>query len=102
MLLGHDVIADRETEAGALASRLGREKRLEELIPDLRRDTNAIVADADLNGVAKIPRRDRQRGVEIAVSGLLLTLGGGIKIKSVAEEVEADPSNVLRDNLNRG
>jgi hypothetical protein len=29
MLLRHDVVADREAEAGALAGRLGREERLE-------------------------------------------------------------------------
>jgi hypothetical protein len=55
MLLGHDVVADREAKAGSLASRLGREERLKELIPDLRRDTKAIVADADLHCLAEFP-----------------------------------------------
>ena len=33
MLLGDDVIADREAEPGAFAGRLGREERLEQLVP---------------------------------------------------------------------
>jgi hypothetical protein len=35
VLLGHDVVADREAEAGPLAGRLGRKERLEQLIPDI-------------------------------------------------------------------
>jgi hypothetical protein len=38
MLLGHDVIADRETEAGALAGRLSGEEWLEQLDLDLSRN----------------------------------------------------------------
>jgi len=56
MLLGHDVVADREAKAGSLASRLGREERLEQLVLDLRRDTNAVVADADLHCLAELSR----------------------------------------------
>src|SRR4051794_20851005 len=43
MLLGHDVIADRQAEAGALAGRLRCEKRLEQLFLVLRRYADAIV-----------------------------------------------------------
>ena len=52
MLLGHDVIADREAESGAFTSRLGREERLKELVFDLRWDTDAVVADADFHCIA--------------------------------------------------
>jgi hypothetical protein len=93
MLLGHDVVADREAETRSLAGRFGREERLEQFVLDLRRDTNAVVADADLHGLAEIARRHLQRGLETRVASLLLAFGGGIK--SVAEEVETDPVDVL-------
>ena len=99
MLLGHDVVADREAKPGPLAGRLGREERLEQSVPDLWRDTNAVVADADLHGLAEIPRGHLQHGLEIRVACLLLAFGGGIK--SVAEEVETDPADVLRDEFDR-
>jgi len=57
VLLGHDVVADRETEAGALAGRLGREERLEQPVAQFGRDANAVVADADLDSGAEIARR---------------------------------------------
>ena len=57
MLLGHDVVADREAEAGAFPGRLGREERLKELVLDLWCDANAIVAHLHLDGLAEIPRR---------------------------------------------
>src|SRR5215469_15098889 len=99
MLLGHDVVADREAKAGSLASRLGREKRLEQLVLDLRRDTDAVVADADLHGIAQIARRYLQHGIKFRVACLPLAFGGGIK--SVAEEVETDPRDVLRHEFDR-
>ena len=51
MLLGHDVVADREAEAGALAGRLGGEKRLEQFVPDLGRNAAAIVVDMDFEAM---------------------------------------------------
>ena len=56
MLLGHDVVADREAEAGSFAGRLRREERLKELVLDLGRDPGAIVAHTDFNRIAEIPR----------------------------------------------
>src|SRR5438105_2554103 len=40
MPLSDDVVADREPKPGALASRLGGEERLEELVPDVGRDAD--------------------------------------------------------------
>jgi hypothetical protein len=42
MLLGHDVVANREAEAGPFPGRLGREKRLEQLVLDLRWNPDAV------------------------------------------------------------
>jgi hypothetical protein len=38
MLLGHDVVADRDPQAGALAGRLRCKERLEQFVFDLRRN----------------------------------------------------------------
>ena len=48
MLFNDDVVADREAETSALARRLGRKERIENLVFQIRRDAGAIVADADL------------------------------------------------------
>src|SRR5207245_11766445 len=39
--LGHDPLADRETEAGALVRALGREERIEDATADLRWDARS-------------------------------------------------------------
>jgi hypothetical protein len=57
VLLGDDVIADRETEPGAFAGRLCRNKRLEQFVPDLRRNAGTVVAHPHLDRVAEIARR---------------------------------------------
>jgi hypothetical protein len=42
VLLGDDVVADRKPEPGAFAGGLGGEERLEQLVPELGRDADAI------------------------------------------------------------
>ena len=83
MLLGHDVLADREAKPGPLAGRLGREERLEQFVFDLGKDTDAIVADADLHCLAEIARGHLQRRLETPVVSLLVAFGG--RVKPVAE-----------------
>ena len=53
VLLGDDVIGDRQTEPGPLAGRLGRHKGLEQFVPYLRRDTGAVVAHPHFDSVAE-------------------------------------------------
>ena len=43
VLLGYDLVADRQSKPGALAGRLGREERLEQLVPVFQGNTDAIV-----------------------------------------------------------
>jgi hypothetical protein len=64
VLLGHNVIADRQSETGALAGRLGREERLEQLVLDLRRDASAVVTHPDLDRVAGFARCYCERRAE--------------------------------------
>ena len=100
MLLGHDVVADREPEAGPLAGRLGREERLKQLVLDLGRNADAVVADADLDCIAEISRRHLQSRLELRVASLLLAFGG--RVEAIAEQVETDPSDVLGHQFDRG
>jgi hypothetical protein len=57
VLLGHDVVANREAETSALAGRLGREERLEQLIFDLGWNTNSAVPHLHLDRITESPRR---------------------------------------------
>ena len=52
VLLGDDVVGDRQAEAGAFAGRLGGEERLEQLVADVLGDAGAVVAHADFHRVA--------------------------------------------------
>jgi hypothetical protein len=59
MLLHDDVVSDGQAKASALSSWFGREEGIEHLIPDLGRNTGAIVAYPDLNFVTEIFCRRR-------------------------------------------
>src|SRR5205085_1214019 len=65
MLLRDDVVADRQTEPGALPGRLGGEEGLEQLVLDLRRNADAVVAHLDLDGFADTAGRHRQHRPEL-------------------------------------
>ena len=97
MLLGHDVVADREPEAGPLAGRLGREEWLKQLVLDLGRNADAVVADADLDRFAEISRRHLQGRLETRVASFPLAFGG--RVEAVGEKVQTDPSDVLGDKF---
>src|SRR5215471_13951451 len=99
MLLGHDVVADREAEPGSFAGRLRGEERLKELVFDLRWYANAVVADVDFNRIAQIACRHLQGRLEPRVAPLLLAFGSGIE--AIAEQVEADAGDVLGDKFDR-
>src|SRR5260370_26516905 len=86
MLMGDDVVANRKSKPGAFPGRLGGEERLEELVLDLGGNADAVVAHPNLDGLAEIPRGNRQQGVERPVAFLALALVRGIA--TVAEQVE--------------
>src|SRR5689334_21308709 len=83
MLLGHDVIADREAKTGSLAGRLCREERLEQLVFDLGRNSHAVVADPDFDSIAEISCGHPQSRLETRVASFSLAFGG--RIKAIAE-----------------
>ena len=62
----HDLADDGEAEPGAL--RLGREKRVEDLLGDLRRHARPVVGDVDDHGRHRLVAVGQQRAV-----------GGGVR-----------------------
>src|SRR6516164_1866773 len=85
VLLRDDVVADREAQSGALAGRLGREKRLKQLVPDFGRDTGAVVAHPDFDRLVQIAGRHLEGR---AIAGLAIAAGAlGGSVKAVADEV---------------
>src|SRR6516164_2538854 len=99
VLLGDDVPADREPETRPFPGRLGREKRLKQLVPDVGRDTGAVVAHPDLDRLAQITGRDLEgrsiSGPAVAAGAL----GGGVE--AVAEQVQKHAGHLLWRQLDR-
>ena len=58
MLLGDDVVTDRQTQAGALSGRFGREERLEQFLAVLRQNANTVVTHPDLDAFVTLAGRD--------------------------------------------
>ena len=85
VLLRYDLVADRQPEPGALACWLGREERLEQLVPVFRWNTDAIVTHPDLDASVEPAGRDLQCRAVSSVA-LAAPLVGGIE--AVAYEVE--------------
>src|SRR6516165_5936416 len=93
VLLRYDLVADRQPKPSTLASRLGREERLEQLVPVFQGNADAVVADPDLDAFAELAGRELQRRTVSSVA-LAAPLGSGID--SVAYEVEEHASQPLR------
>src|SRR6516162_5160555 len=98
VLLRYDLVADRQPEPGALASRLGREERLEQLVPVFQGNTDAIVTHPDLDAFAELAGRDLQ-GRAVSSVALAAPLVGGIE--AIAYEVEEHAGQLLRHDVNR-
>jgi hypothetical protein len=100
VLLGHDVVTDREAKAGALAGGLGGEERREHLCLHVRRDTHTVVADARLDLIPEVARRHPQdRTINPADLAVLLAFLRGIK--AVSEQVEKHACDILGNQLDR-
>src|SRR6266481_1403283 len=97
MLLGYDVVADREAEASAFAGRLGGEEWLKELVLDLGCNAGAVVPHLHLDRIAEISRRHLQGRLELRVVSLFPAFGGGVE--AVADQVETDGGDVLGDEF---
>src|SRR6516225_5013223 len=98
VLLRYDLVADRQPKPGALAGRLGREERLEQLIPVFQGNTDAIVTHPDFDAFAELAGRDLQCRAVSSVA-LAAPLVGGIE--PVANEVEEHAGQLLRHDVDR-
>ena len=98
MLLRYNIVADRQPKPGALTGRLGREERLEQLIPVFRRNADASVAHPDLNAFAELAGRDLQCRAKCAIP-LAAPLVG--RIEAIADEVKEHASEFLRHDVNQ-
>src|SRR6516225_2973092 len=98
VLLGDDLVADRQSKPGTLAGRLGREERLEQLVPVFQGNTHAIVTHPDFDAFAEFAGRDLQCRAVSSVA-LAAPLVGGIE--AIAYEVEEHAGQLLRHDVNR-
>src|SRR5205085_12097154 len=94
VLLGHDVVADREAEPGPFSGRLCREERLEQLVPYVRSNPDPVIARSDFDRIAEVSRRHPQGRLEFRVASLSLALRGSIE--AIAKQVETNAGDVLR------
>src|SRR5262249_49233592 len=94
-----DLPADREPEPGALAGGLRGDKGLEQLVPDVRRDADAVVAHPYFDRVAEIARRHLQHRAKVRSGAVTLPPGG--RIKAVAEHIQKHSGHLLRRQRHR-
>src|SRR6516165_5481201 len=97
VLLRYNLVANRQPKPGALARRLGREEGLEQLLPVLRRNANAIVANPDLDAFAELAGCDLQCRAVSAIALAAPLISG---IEAIAYEVKEHASQLLRHDLN--
>src|SRR5581483_8641255 len=97
VLFHDDVMRHRQPEPGAFARRLGREEGVEHLLPHLRRDAGAVVADADLDMVGAASCRGADDRLEGGAAIVRLALAHGIK--AVRDQIQEDAGDFLRKYL---
>jgi hypothetical protein len=71
-VLGDDVPGDRQPDPGPLPGGLGRDKRLEQFVPDPGCYTGAVVAHPHFDRIAEIARRHLYRRVDTISGGAVL------------------------------
>ncbi len=89
MLLGHNVVADREAKPGAFAGWLGREEWLEQLVLNFGSYTDSVIANANFNGFAEVTSSNLQDWAEARLATFLLPFGR--RVKSVPDQIDGRP-----------
>src|SRR5262249_46335082 len=97
MLLDDDVMTERKAEPGPFSCRFGREEGVEYLLSDLRWNPGTVIADCDFDLFADVFRCCRKRRLVVAAVRLRFALGSGVK--SVRDQVEQNPSDFLREDV---
>src|SRR5512132_2134924 len=99
MLLHNDVVTDGEPKPGSFSGRLRCKEGVEHLFFYFRWNTGAVVPNPDFHTIAKASCRGRKGwfiAIAIAIS-LSFTLCRGVK--SVGDQIEQNPCNVLREDI---
>jgi len=97
MLLNDDVVADGEAKASAFSGGFRREERIEYLLFHFRRNTGAVVANADFHAIAKAFGRGSE-GWHI-VASIRFRLALGRSIEAVRDQIQKRPRDVLREDI---
>src|SRR4029077_12994537 len=97
MLLHDDVVGDGQAKASALASGLCREEGIEHLFLYLRRNADAVIANSDLDFVAKVLCRSHQGWLTCIIIALLFAFGR--RIETVRDQVQESPRDFLGENI---
>src|SRR5262249_45652554 len=97
MLLHDDVVSDGQPEASALSSGFCCEEGIENLLPHLTWNAVAVVANPDLNFVAKVLCH-RHYGWLIAIAAVLL-FALGRRVEAVRNQVQESPCDLLGEDI---
>src|SRR5262249_38978102 len=98
VLLGHDIVTDRESKAGTFAGRLCGEERRKDLCKHVRWNTYTVVADAHFDLVSEVMRGHPQDRMIIR-AGLAILPAILRSIKAISEQVEKHTRDVLGNQL---
>src|SRR5208282_49638 len=97
VLLDDDVVADRETEAGAFAGGLGGEERIEHFRLHLGGNACPVVANGDLDAFPEVAGRSDDRRIIGVVRAALLSLHR--RVEGVGNQVEQHSCDLLREEI---
>src|SRR5262249_40000874 len=97
MLLDDDIVTNRQAQARAFSGWFSREKGIEHLLLYLGRNARSVIANRDLNFVAKVLCRGSEGWLIAFAGGLLLTLSRGIK--AVGNKVQKCSRDLLRVHI---
>ena len=98
MLFHDDVVAHRETKPSAFACRLGRKERIEHLFLYFGRNAGAVIANADLHGIAEIPGGRMEHRLKPWAN---LQLALVRRIESIRDQVQECAGDFLRKYVGR-
>jgi hypothetical protein len=98
VLLGDDLVADRQAKSGTFAGRLGRKEWLEQFLAMFRWNANSVVAHPNLDAFAKVAGHNSQLGAKSAVDLAGAPVNG---VESVADQIKEHAGYILRHNLDR-
>src|ERR1700730_4467705 len=97
VLFYDDVVAHRKSKPGSFTGRLCREERVEHLFLDLGRNTRAVVANPDFDGIAEIFGCGPDDGIKARTAILRLALGD--RIIPVCDQIQEYAGNLLRKHF---